>query len=145
MAGTSARRAGLEQGPGAAHVGLEGRRRVGHRRPDQGLGGEVEDDVELAGVERGADPPGVAEVGLDQLDLGCDPLQGQSRERRRRQVEDGDRVAALEQGPGQVRGDEAVAAGDQRPLHGASAAAASQTRQGASPLAQRSFSTTASL
>ena len=63
---------------------------------------------------------GVAQVGLDQLDLRRNPLQGQPRERRRRQVEDGDGVAALQQRPRQVRGDEAVAAGDQRPLHGAS-------------------------
>ena len=105
----------------------------------------MEDDVELAGVERGANPPLVAEVGLDQLDLGGDPLQSEPGERRRCQVEDGDRVAALEQRPGQVRGDEAVAAGDQRPLHGAWAPAASQTRQGASPPAQRSLRTTASL
>ena len=105
----------------------------------------MEDDVELAGVERGADTLGIAEVGLDQLDLRRDPLQGQPRERRWRQVEDGDRVAALEQSPGQVRGDEAVTAGDEGALHGASVPAASQIRQGASPLAQRSFSTTASL
>ena len=88
---------------------------------------------------------GVAEVGLDQLDLGRDPLQDQAGERRRRQVEHGDRVAALEQRPRQVRGDEAVAAGDQRPLHRRLDPAASQTRHGASPPAQRSFSVTASL
>ncbi len=105
----------------------------------------MEDDVELARLDRGADPAGVAEVGFDQLDLGGDALQGEAGERRWRQIQHGDRVAALEQRPGEVRGDEAVPAGDQRPLHRALAPAASPTRQGASPLAQRSLSVTASL
>ena len=53
---------------------------------------------------------GVAEVALDQLDLGVDPLQRQARETGGdAAVEDGHRVAALEQRPRQVRGDEARA------------------------------------
>ncbi len=96
---------------------------------------------------------GVAQVGLDQLHLSGDPQQLQPRAARpadvglprRRPVEHPHPLAALEQRPRQVRGDEAVPAADQRGLQGEPASAGAQGAHGASPAAQRSLSSTASL
>jgi len=44
----------------------------------------VEDDVELASGYRRVDRLGVAEVDLEELDLGVDSLQGQAGAGRRR-------------------------------------------------------------
>ena len=86
----------------------------------------------------------VIEVPLDRFDLRLDPLQRQAGEARRRQAEGGHRVTSLQQSPCQVRGDEAVGAGDQRSLH-RSAPVVARALHGASPLSQRSLRTTASL
>ena len=97
-------------------------------------------------------PLGVAEIGLDQLDLLADPEQVEARGAdaadvggpRAGPVEHPDILPALEQGPGEVRADEAMAAGDQRQAHSVTPVP-SQVLHGGSPEAQRSLRTTASL
>ena len=111
----------------------------------------MEDGV--AAGDRRRNPLGVAQVGLHDLDLVADPEQLQARaprsadvgQARLGAVEDAHGSGVAEQRPGQMRGDEAVGAGYERPLQLASTTVSFQVRQGASPLAQRSPSTTASL
>jgi hypothetical protein len=139
--------AGLEHVPGTADVDLERLDRRAAGRADDRLGGEVEDRV--AAADRLRDRLLVAEIRLGELDLTADPEQVEGGPARPPDVrlagvgtvEDPDAVATVEQRLRQVRADEAVRAGDQ----GRQGVASIGVSQGASPRAQRSSSTTASL
>ncbi len=118
---------GLEDVPGAAHVDFERLQRRLAGDADDRLRRQVEDRV-AAGDRRGH-RLGVAQVALGKLDLVAQAEQveaGAARpadvgEARVGTVEHANRVAALQQRPDQVRGDEPVRAGDQRghdhPVH----------------------------
>jgi hypothetical protein len=77
----------------------------------------------VAAGDRRLDRAGVEQVGLDQLDLVADPEQVEAREARAAEIgqvrspaiEDANRGSPAQQRARQVRSDEAVAAGNQRP------------------------------
>ena len=104
---------GLEQVEGSERVHLEVVTRLGHRRGDRHLRGEVEDDLRVAvaregGVERG----GVPDVDPleDEAALLAEPVEVAVRSAAGQVVEHHDVVAALHPPPSRVAADEARSA-----------------------------------
>jgi hypothetical protein len=111
----------LEQDRGAELVDRGVLRDLVHALPDADRGRQVDDRVDRAALgQRPAHRQRVAHVAAHQLDLGSEVGRAPLRlavDLGQQAVEDPDPVPPLQQEVGEVRADEAGAAGDQDPPH----------------------------
>ena len=103
-------RRGLEHVERALHVDLAVAGGIGHGRGHAGLGGQVVDRLGVRRIDRGVERRPLRDVDLHEVGAGRNVLGLAGRE----VVDHDDAVAVREQRRGDVRADEARAAGDDR-------------------------------